>query len=194
MVEPDPRLPHERLFDPPAPPSPKKGCGCLVPALLLAGVTFLLAAAAGVWLLVRAPEPTAEVAGESILDKLRQAADQPDHKLSRHAARLMVEAHMHELRQKQVEHHARTGRYVALPPCPLIDPGPRMVAMDGECAAAWDAFGWKPQQPWCRYQVVLPPGSFRALAECDLDGDGQTEVLRAGPKEAPSWILSSLVE
>ena len=72
MADPDPRLPHERIFDPPSPK--KKGCGCLVPALLL-GIASLIGAAAGAWYLLRSPEPTAEVAGESALDKLRQAID-----------------------------------------------------------------------------------------------------------------------
>lgn len=74
--------------------------------------------------------------------------------------------------------HAETGALKAAPACPSELPGADPTIFDEDCSEAWTALGWTPDGPvLCRYSVSLGEQGtgFRAVAECDPEGDGEIQ-------------------
>jgi len=92
--------------------------------------------------------------------------------------------HIHTAELEYFEEH---GEYVAVGATPHRAPGKAQAPFESEHMAGWNRLGWQPDSMVrCQFEVTVPtPTDFRAVARCDVDGDGQQSVFVASREHPP---------
>ena len=93
-----------------------------------------------------------------------------------------------EIHQAQLDHFAKHGAYVAVGPTPQQPPSKRQLPFESEHMDGWKRLGWQPEgMVRCQYEVTVPtPSNFRAVARCDVDGDGNPSVFVGSADQPPT--------
>ena len=96
-------------------------------------------------------------------------------------------AFLNEIHQAQLKHFEQHGEYVAVGATPQQAPGKRQIPFESEHMEGWKRLGWQPESMVrCQYEVTVPtPKTFRAVARCDADGDGEMAVFVSSAEHPP---------
>ncbi len=94
---------------------------------------------------------------------------------------------LREIQKAQIDHFAAHGEYVAVGATPQQSPGKRQIPFESEHMEGWKRLGWQPESMVrCQYEVTVPtPKNFRAVARCDVDGDGEPSIFVGSAEHPP---------
>lgn len=94
---------------------------------------------------------------------------------------------LEQIRRAQIQYFEQHGEYVAVGATPQQMPGKRQLPFESKHTADWERLGWKPDSMVrCQYEVTVPDSTnFRAVARCDVDGDGKMSVFVSSRDSPP---------
>ena len=107
--------------------------------------------------------------------------------LAQYAKRAEAMHNLNNIYQAQLDHFAAHGEYVAVGATPQQPPGKRQRPFESEHMDGWKRLGWQPESMVrCQYEVTVPtPKNFRAVARCDVDGDGEPSIFVGSAEHPP---------
>ena len=97
---------------------------------------------------------------------------------------------LQEIHDAELDYFRKHGRFLAAGLTPTQPPGTKPRPFISEHMDAWNRLGWNPDlMVRCQYEVIVPtPITFRAVARCDPDGDGQWTVFESHQGTPPHRV------
>jgi len=97
---------------------------------------------------------------------------------------------LEQIHLSELDYFEKHGAFVAVGPTPQRAPGRSQTDFESEHMDGWKRLGWQPQSKVrCQYEVtVSTPANFRAVARCDVDGDGELSVFVSAREHPPKRV------